>query len=349
MKNAKQLFGLILAAVFKGAKAMINVKKGFSLMLAAVLVFSFLNTQVQAADNGNTWSDTIVRQISNGENIELHTAKELKTKNGIDIKVIDETGKQSKVEMTVPNLGSYDITVSRPYSSALFIVTKIVFNTDSSASSAADDLSAWLKKNTKIPANLPVVWQPVINGGTQAGTDKQYPYYYFELSGDEDSYGINVYRSEEKVGLNDQNGYIKNNGHPISESNYIGSISGEKITDKTSSLSVDVPQDAARFELVSGLTAYEKDNRTSVWWKDNGWNFEFSGSSAGIDTLKELVADWQKADIQVSQTGKVKIVEGNRFTFYCMWDKDGYRYEFTTRSTDFNEIINTLNSFTKIN
>jgi hypothetical protein len=86
-------------------------------------------------------SDTIVRQILNGENVELHTAKELKTKNGIDIKVIDETGKQNKVEMTVPGLGRYDITLVSPASTAILYVRKIIYSPDIQQNEQSDRAS----------------------------------------------------------------------------------------------------------------------------------------------------------------------------------------------------------------
>lgn len=253
-------------------------------------------------------------------------------------------------QLLVPGLGSYNITVSKPYGSVSFIVTKILFHPGAFDLSDGLDLTAWLTINTDIPVYLPAAWQPVIQGLAQVGTDAKYPYFYFELSGDADSYGINVYRSENAVKLNDQNDYIKQNGRPVSEADFIGSIGAEAITDTNDNgLSCVIPADAKSFELIPGLTAYEKGGGTSVCWKEKDWYFDFNGSSAGIDTLRELAKAWKNADVQVALTGKVKVVEGNWFTFYYDWDKGGYRYEFVTHSTDFNDTIKILISFIDVN
>lgn len=146
------------------------------------------------------------------------------------------------------------------------------------------------------------------------------------------------------VKFNDKNYLLEKNG-PISESDFVGTISGEKIISSTPDLSNNIPKDVESFEFISGVTAYKKYQETALWWGYKEWNFEFNGSSISLDVLKELAATWAKVDVQVSKTGKVIITGGNKLTFDFMWDKQGYRYTYITTSMDFNGIINILNSF----
>ncbi len=68
-----------------------------------------------------------VESIVSDENVEIHTAKELKTKSGVDIRLLEETGKTSRVEMTVPGLGAYDVTLESPDGTAILFIREIVF------------------------------------------------------------------------------------------------------------------------------------------------------------------------------------------------------------------------------
>ena len=60
------------------------------------------------------------------ENIELHTSKELRTKSGIVIKVIDETEKKIKVEFVVPAFGKYGITLESPETTGVLFIREII-------------------------------------------------------------------------------------------------------------------------------------------------------------------------------------------------------------------------------
>lgn len=162
--------------------------------------------------------------------------------------------------------------------------------------------------------------------------------------GNGENYHINIYRVKVPVKFNDQADLLKKNG-PVSESDFVGAISGEKITDVTPDLSNHIPQNAVSFELIPGVMAYQKDGGTVMWWKQKKWNFEFIGSSLSQNVLKQLATAWAESDVKVSETGKVIITEGNKLTFNFIWDKQGNRYTFKSAHTDFNEVINVLNSF----
>lgn len=223
------------------------------------------------------------------------------------------------------------------------LITEIITPTKKSAQLSIDnidfntDLINWLKETTKIPIYLPSLWNPIIS---QPSTQK----YYYEVLGSDDKYNINVYKTKKAVKFNDNNDLLDKNG-PVSESDFVGSISGKN--SNTSKSSIDIPKDAKSFKLINGITAYEKDDRTSVWWEQNGWNFEYVGTS-DIKTLKAIALAWSDFDIHVYKTGKVKIVGGNRLTFDYSWQKDSYLYSFSTHETDYDGVFKILNSFIKI-
>ncbi len=73
------------------------------------------------------------KEVFDNENIELHTAEELRTKNGIVIKIIDETEKKVKVELIVPALGKYEITLESPDTTGVLFIREIIFYTKISA------------------------------------------------------------------------------------------------------------------------------------------------------------------------------------------------------------------------
>lgn len=70
------------------------------------------------------------KEAFDNENIELHTAGELRTKSGIIIKVIDEIEKKVKVEFIVPTLGKYEITLESPDTTGILFIREIIFHTN---------------------------------------------------------------------------------------------------------------------------------------------------------------------------------------------------------------------------
>lgn len=72
-------------------------------------------------------SDSDVQKTFDNENIELHTAEELRTKNGIAIKVIDKIDNEVKTELIVPNVGRYEITLESPEITGILFIKQIIF------------------------------------------------------------------------------------------------------------------------------------------------------------------------------------------------------------------------------
>jgi len=214
------------------------------------------------------------------------------------------------------------------------------------ALSTLSNVITWVRETTNLPIYLPKSWQPLKQDITQ--TDKDGQNYYYELIGNEDSYSINVYKIKVPVKSNDRNDLLEKNG-PVSQSDFVGTISGEKITSAIPDLTNNIPKYAKDFELIPGIKAYENDQGTALWWEHKEWSFQFSGSSLSHNVLKELATTWDMAEIRISPTGKVVIIGGNKLTFDYMWDNQGYRYTYKTSSTDFNQTIDILNSFSRIN
>lgn len=209
--------------------------------------------------------------------------------------------------------------------------------------STLSEILTWVRGTTNIPVYLPDSWQPV-----QQVSDANVQNYYYKMQGNDNYYSINIYRTKVPVKFNDENDLLEKNG-PVSEADFVGSISGEVITDETPELSIAIPTDAESIDLISGVKAYSENEGTSLWWTENGWSFEFIGSSLSLDTLKDLASAWNISDTQIQPSGKVSIIEGNKLTFAYMWDKEEFQYTFTTNSTDFSKTINILDSFNSIN
>ncbi|MDD4729734.1 MAG: hypothetical protein PHN55_13435 [Dysgonamonadaceae bacterium] len=66
-------------------------------------------------------------QTFDNDNIELHTANELRTKDGIVIKVMDKVGNEVRVELIVPNLGRYEIILESPDTTSVLFIRNIIF------------------------------------------------------------------------------------------------------------------------------------------------------------------------------------------------------------------------------
>lgn len=199
------------------------------------------------------------------------------------------------------------------------------------------DLLKWLKDTTDIQIYLPKEWEPI----KQNKSDQNY---YIEATGDKEVYNIDVYRTKKPVKFNDKEALLEKNG-PISESDFIGSISGG--TEKNVKDYFDIPEDSKRFELIKGITAYEKDDGLSVWWNQNNWEIAYIGS-ANQSILQDFATALSNSNITVADTGKILIIEGNSLTFYYNWEKDEQKYSFVTHDKDIKNIKTVLNSFIKI-
>ena len=75
--------------------------------------------------------DGDIQKIFSNENIELHTAEALRTKNGIEIKIIDKTDNNIRVELKVPGLGRYEVSLVSPETTGILFIKEIVFYPDS--------------------------------------------------------------------------------------------------------------------------------------------------------------------------------------------------------------------------
>lgn len=69
---------------------------------------------------------TDVQGTFDNENIELHTSEELRTKNGIVIKVLDKIENKTKVEFIVSGLEKYEITLESPETTGVLFIRDIV-------------------------------------------------------------------------------------------------------------------------------------------------------------------------------------------------------------------------------
>ncbi len=64
------------------------------------------------------------------DNPVIDTAEQFQLSNGLDIKLIQETDGVFVVQMTVPNLGKYKITLESPINNGILYIRKIVFYPD---------------------------------------------------------------------------------------------------------------------------------------------------------------------------------------------------------------------------
>ena len=176
-------------------------------------------------------------------------------------------------------------------------------------------------------------------------------YIYFQVSRDKDSYSISAYRTKVPVPINDNATLLEKNG-PVCLADYIGSITGEKITDKPWSPGTvfDYPKESEEIDLISGVKAHKGDEGCTVWWQQGSWTFEYAGASYGIDAhLRSLAEDWKTTPTALTALkGDIRMFEGNHFGAYIMWEQNGVRYTYTLADNDnWNEIINVLSNFTQ--
>lgn len=220
---------------------------------------------------------------------------------------------------------------------AVFMVVACKKETNNDETNINNDLFNWIKVTTEISVYLPTKWEPIKANGSNQN-------YYIEAIGGKDNYTINVYQTNEPVKFNDKEDLLEKNG-PISESNFIGYVSGRDEDNTNDSL--DIPKDSKSFELIKGIKAYEKDDGLSMWWSQHDWNIVYNGSS-NLSALQNFATALSNADITVADTGNIIIVGGNKLTFTYEWEKDGQKYSFVTQDTDIENTIEILNSFIKI-
>lgn len=220
---------------------------------------------------------------------------------------------------------------------------------------ALSTVVGWIEQVTKIPVRLPSSWQPAPSIIKESPT-KAISNYYFQARRTPDGYSINVYDVAVPVPFNDEAAVLEKNG-PLSESQQVGFISGSKLADNLPALQIKIPSDSQPFELIPGVTAYERYQGTNILWKQGNWGFEYIGSSGvpespgSIDDLKGFAAIWPNSLFPLADTGYVKIVEGNRRMVFITWDQDGVRYTLQTTgdSKQVAQLLDSLREWRKTN
>ncbi len=74
--------------------------------------------------------DALINSLSSAQTNEypvIDTAEQYQLSNGLDIKLMQETDGVSVVQMTVPNLGNYTITLESPLNDGILYIRKITF------------------------------------------------------------------------------------------------------------------------------------------------------------------------------------------------------------------------------
>lgn len=180
--------------------------------------------------------------------------------------------------------------------------------------------------------------------------NKNKQYVYFQVSRTNDAYFIAAYRVKVPITVNDKASLLERNG-PVSQADVMGSISGERITDKTKTTQAifSVPSDYQEFEIISNVKAYKDNSSCNVLWEQNNWKFSYTGASYGINSqLKSLATAWSNIHPSVASLhGSISMVEGNKFHALIRWEQDGIQYTYSLPNNNWEEIAEVLNSFTK--
>lgn len=185
-----------------------------------------------------------------------------------------------------------------------------------------NDLLHALQKTSKISVFLPSRWPT-------ATRKESHSNFYLMTHIDPNAYDIEIYRSDQPVKMNDEASYLDTNRRPLSESDYIGGVSGEKSADESNNWKTDNPT-----------------GNNDIFLTEQGWEFSYIGP--GNDNITDQVRDALKHNaIQIAKKGQVKIVEGNRTTITASWQKEGCLYSCLVVG-DIQTLIHTINSFQKI-
>lgn len=202
------------------------------------------------------------------------------------------------------------------------------------------EAARWVQARTGIPIYLPQGWP---SHSKETGTGGPTINYYFEAFSSADGYSINIYTVEEPVPIN-QAGRLK---VPLSESQYVGSISGRlrKNAPAPPAWNQTEAEKAARLELPGGVTAYNLD-QVEVFWEKDGWRYWLVGHGAP-DYAQELAAAvGSTGPVPGAEGGWVRIVIGNHVTTYVAWNLGDYQYELAYRGEDIARALDIARSAT---
>lgn len=185
----------------------------------------------------------------------------------------------------------------------------------------------WIATTTRIPVYLPQTWlqdtKPTIN-------------YYFEAASTTESYSINVYTIDEPVSVNQAD----QRQIPLSESQYVGSISGHlrKELDPVPPWSLFQLKEAVQFQVKEGV-AGKNLGEVEVVWDEGNWRYWVIGHKAP-EYARKLIADINTANpLPEADEGWVKIIIGNHVTTYVTWNVGDYQYEFSCRGNDLAQAV----------
>ncbi|MGI9860469.1 hypothetical protein SDD30_03660 [Moorella naiadis] len=202
----------------------------------------------------------------------------------------------------------------------------------------------WVKNNTSLPIYLPAGWPPADKSDQDQVTPEPTLNYYFETTATKNGYNINIYALNKPVPINQANKLQV----PLSESQYVGSISGYRRAE--SKLQEPVWDQskltrARELDLGHGITAYDLD-QVEVFWEKDGWRYWVVGPDAKAYAQKIVAATAGAEPIPRASGGWVKVVAGNHTTTYVGWNQGDYQYELTYRGADIARALDVARSAT---
>lgn len=202
------------------------------------------------------------------------------------------------------------------------------------------EAARWVQARTGIPIYLPQGWP---SPNKETGTGGPTVNYYFEASSSGDGYNINVYTVEKPVPVN-QAGQLK---VPLSESQYVGSISGRLRKNAPAPPAWDQAkaEKAALLELPGGVTAYNLD-QVEVFWEKDGWRYWLVGHGVPAYAQELAAVGGSTGAVPGTEGGWVRIVAGNAVTVYVAWNLGDYQYELVYRGGDIARALDIARSAT---
>lgn len=186
---------------------------------------------------------------------------------------------------------------------------------------------------------LPVDWDPI-----KENTDNVY--YYIKGTVIDENMQIEVYQVDKSVDFNDEDELLSKCG-PVSESDFIGSITRNNTLDESVNAPLNIPHEYITIELTEDVTAYMDMNGYIAKCEDNGWKFivNYSTPSSDANELKSIIEALADKKMLLSTNGIVEMYISNRVTINFSWNEGEYNYNFRVVGSDFDEILQSLQSF----
>lgn len=191
----------------------------------------------------------------------------------------------------------------------------------------------WVSARTNIPIYIPEGWPD--DQERREGTHVNEPTvnYYFEVTATKDGYNINVYNVKEPIPINQANQLRI----PLSESQYVGSISGYLRQNAESAPTWDKTK-FETIELGNNVTAYNFE-KVEIYWEKDDWRYWVVGHDA-IDYARKLADAIKDSEpLPKAENGWVKVIIGNAVTVNLVWNQEDYQYKLTYRGGDMAEAL----------